>query len=113
MQNTARTRVTPSRDTDAEVGRRIHMLMWDQQLTQAALGARVGIEQSGLAKKLRGQRGWALSEIVAVADVLDVSIASLFGEGPEAPLDPNRGAEDYRVDAPVVSLSSYRTARAV
>jgi transcriptional regulator with XRE-family HTH domain len=70
------------------------MLMWDRQLTQAALGERVGIEQSGLAKKLRGQRGWALAEIVAVADALDVTIASLFGEEPEPTRPRPTGAHD-------------------
>ncbi|WP_368874648.1 helix-turn-helix domain-containing protein [Microbacterium sp. GbtcB4] len=55
--------------------------MWDQQLTQTAFGARVGIDQSTLAKKLRGQRGWSLDEVATVAAELGVSVAYLFGEG--------------------------------
>ncbi|MPT14053.1 MAG: XRE family transcriptional regulator [Microbacterium sp.] len=69
------------RQMDAEVGRRVHMLMWDQQLTQTAFGARVGIDQSALAKKLRGQRGWSLDEVATVAAELGVSVSYLFGEG--------------------------------
>lgn len=71
---------TEKRQMDAEVGRRVHMLMWDQGLTQTAFGARVGIDQSSVAKKLRGQRGWSIDELVITARALNTTVAYLVGE---------------------------------
>lgn len=85
MQTEAKTRNTPSRDVDAEVGRRVHMLMWDRQMTQTALGNILGIDQSSLAKKLRGQRKWALADLVAAADALGVSAGELLDGAPRGP----------------------------
>ena len=80
METNTKTRTTPSRDVDAELGRRVHMLMWDRKLSGAAFGKALGIDSSSLAKKLRGERGWALSEVVSVASALGVSVSYLFGE---------------------------------
>lgn len=56
------------------------MLMWERRITQTALGKKVGIDQSSLAKRLRGERGWALDDIKSVAAELRVSMAYLLGE---------------------------------
>jgi len=77
---------------DEFVGRRIFHLMWDKKLTQTAFGRMVNIDQSSLAKKLRGQRGWSLDEIRAVAIGLDTTIAYLFGETSD-PTGPGREAK--------------------
>lgn len=86
------------RQVDAEVGRRIHIMMWDRGLTQTAFGAELGVDQSTLGKKLRGKVGWSLGEIVAVSNLFDVSVSALFGEGPETGPDaPNVRPTDYSV----------------
>ena len=82
---------------DAAIGRRVHHLMWDRKLTQTALGSRIGINQSGLAKKLRGQRGWSADELVVVARELGVRVGYLFAEDkmprlPETKKGPAGGA---------------------
>ncbi len=69
------------RQVDAEVGRRIHMLMWDHGLTQTTFGAAIGVDQSALAKRLRGKAGWSLAEVVNAANYFNVPIGYLFGEG--------------------------------
>lgn len=106
------------RQVDAEVGRRVHMLMWDRGLTQSAFGERVGIDQSALAKKLRGSRGWSLGEVVTVAQALNVSVAYLFGEddgvGP-AGIEPTTSTVKTWVPqtghmAEVIDLASRRAA---
>jgi hypothetical protein len=77
--STAEPRV--ERETmDALVGRRVFHEMWDRKLTQTAFAREIGIDQSGLAKKLRGQRGWSLDEVQRVARALSVSVSYLFGE---------------------------------
>lgn len=106
------------RRMDAEVGRRVHMLMWDQQLTQTAFGARVGIDQSTLAKKLRGSRGWSLDDLAIVASALGVTMAYLLGEvgtNPTPPislpdLDSNQEPIGSQPGA-VVSLAERRARR--
>lgn len=67
-------------DMDAAVGRRVHLLMWDRKITQAALGAQIGVDQSSLAKRLRGDRGWTVAHLVAVANALNTTVAYLVGE---------------------------------
>lgn len=71
---------------DVVIGRRVHQLMWDQQLTQVAFGERIGVDQSSLAKRLRGKRGWSTTEVARAAQVLGVSVAYLYAE--ELPVSP-------------------------
>jgi hypothetical protein len=68
---------------DISVGRRVHMLMWDQKLSQTALAKRLGVSQSALSKKLHGERGWSLEDLQAIAAALHVSMAYLLGETSE------------------------------
>jgi transcriptional regulator with XRE-family HTH domain len=58
--------------------------MWDARLTQMELGERIGMDQSSLARRIRGERGWTPDQLVAVADALGVTVAYLFGESDQA-----------------------------
>lgn len=78
-----RQRNTPSRDIDAEIGRRAHMLMWDGQRTVRNVAEAMGINPDSLSRKLKGTTGWAASELVAVAGVLSTSVSYLVGEDDE------------------------------
>lgn len=93
MEPTKQTRRIPSRDVDADLGRRAHMLMWDQRITNKQLAAMLGVDSTGLGKKLKGERGWALAEIVAIAEVLDTTVSYLVGEA-EHPHPDNPGEGD-------------------
>ena len=84
---------------DEIVGRNVHMLMWDRQITQVKLGNAVGIDQSSLAKKLRGKRGWSLDEVNAVAAELGTTIGALC-----TPWDLNPEPTDYESDAPLAAV---------
>ncbi len=77
-----------SESYDVVIGRNIHRLMWDRQLTQTAFGPRIGIAQNTLTRKLRGQRGWSADEIAAAARELRVPVGVLFGLLPD--LDSNQ-----------------------
>ena len=96
MKTNQQEQAEPALSMDAVIGRRIHHLMWDRQLTQTSFGARIGMHQSGLAKKLRGQRGWSADELVVVARELDVSVGYLFAEddGSTPPARPNGPLSD-------------------
>lgn len=73
---------------DAEIGRRVHQLMWDRQITQTAFGQRVGMDQSSVAKRLRGKLSWSASQLAATAAVLGTTVGYLFGEDGENAPDP-------------------------
>ncbi len=75
----------PAPSLDTLVGRKVHMMMWDRRISQTALGRQVGIDQSSLSKRLRGERNWTLDDLRAVATVLGTSIAYLVGETNEGP----------------------------
>lgn len=77
---------TPEIDIDAFIGRRVHQLMWDQKLTQTKVGELLGMDQSSVAKRLRGKLGWSASLLVETARVLDTTVSYLVGEtdGPDS-----------------------------
>ena len=65
---------------DQAVGERVHLLMWRMGHTQAEIGKLVGIDQSLLSKKLRGNARWYGGELAAIAHVLHTTIGYLVGE---------------------------------
>ena len=83
-----RTRRTASREADAKLGERAHMLIWASGRTQGAVAEALGIEPTAFGKKLRGKNGWALQEVVDMAAELDTSVAYLFGETGTSPVGP-------------------------
>lgn len=92
METAKQQRNTPPRDVDAELGRRAHMLMWDAKRTQGSVAAQMGIGSDSLGRKLKGERGWALAEIVNLADTLGTTVAYLAGETKDPrPENPNGG----------------------
>lgn len=73
------TRATPDKSIDIEVGRRVHMRMWDSKLTHEAVARSIGLDTSSFSKRLRGERKWALIELVNVATVLRTTSSYLLG----------------------------------
>lgn len=74
---------------DVRIGRRVHHLMWDAHVTQTELARKVGLSQSTLGKKIRGELGWSPGLLVAIARALDTTVAYLFSET-EDPRPPQR-----------------------
>lgn len=77
-------------DLDREIGKRVHQLMWDRQITQTAFAAVIGMDQSSVAKRLRGKLGWSAAQVKQAANALHTSVAYLYGEtsSPNAPVGP-------------------------
>lgn len=71
---------SPRQDVDAAIGRRVHQIMWDRQMTQVRLGAMLGMDQSSVAKRLRGKLGWSATVLLATASALDTTVSYLVGE---------------------------------
>ena len=72
---------------DYEVSRRVNMLMWEQKLTQTALSMKLNVGQSTFSKKVRGELGWSVADLVAVSAALHTTVAYLVGESDD-PQDP-------------------------
>jgi len=47
-------RKTASRALDAEVGERVHMLMWREGITLKTMAERIGVDATGLGKEAEG-----------------------------------------------------------
>ena len=75
-------------DLDVSVGRRAHHLMWDRKISQASLAPALGMTQTALSRKLRGERKWTLADLVSAARELRVTTSYLLGELPD--LDSNQ-----------------------
>jgi transcriptional regulator with XRE-family HTH domain len=63
---------------DQLIGERIHQIMWRQRVTQGQLAARLGLTQTGVSKKIHGERPWFASELIAVAKVLNTQVSALL-----------------------------------
>ncbi len=76
--------------TDQIIDERVHREMWSRRMTQTRLGATLGMSQTAISKKLRGERPWYAGEVLAVATTLGVSVASLYGVD-DASVNPTDG----------------------
>lgn len=65
--------------THQAVGRRVHHLMWDRKLTARAVAPHLGMDPTGLGRRIRGERGWDADDIFAAAHFFDVSADYLLG----------------------------------
>jgi len=100
-------------DADSLCGERVTMVMFRRRLRQSDLAGVLGITQSALSRKLRGDRAWSLQELKVTAGALSVPTAFLLGETDDpgegwAPWDSNPQPAGYRVRASVTDLSVYR-----
>lgn len=84
-------------------------MMWQRRIRQAELGTRVGIGQSTLSKKLRGEVPMTVDELVKIAGVLQVNPGDLLPH-----LDSNQEPSGYASlqVSDVTDLRTWRTERA-
>lgn len=83
-------RSTPDKTLDIAVGKRVHTRIWDAKLTQEAVARSIGVDAGTFGRKLRGERKWALIELVNLATVLRTTSSYLLGETEDPrPVGPN------------------------
>jgi len=70
----------PQANYDESVGTRVHMFMWQQKVSQVAMGQLLGVNQAGVARRLRGQTSWSVGELITIAGRFETSVAYLIGE---------------------------------
>jgi len=67
-------------EIDVLIGQRVHHVLWRRKIPQTELAATLGITQSTLSRRLRGESAWFAGDLVALAETLGVSVGWLFGE---------------------------------
>lgn len=107
-------------NTDAQIGERVHQLMWQRRVTQKGLGKEMGLTQATVSRKLRGERTWYPDELILVARLFNVTVGHLFGETEKDPAakpgpsseslhtESNRRPFHYYLNSNVHSLSERR-----
>ncbi|HEY0249250.1 MAG TPA: helix-turn-helix transcriptional regulator [Gryllotalpicola sp.] len=80
MSSQQATSVISIGNVDAEIGRRVHQLLWDRHITQIAFGEMSGMDQTAVAKRLRGKLGWNATQVKRAAVALSTTVAYLYGE---------------------------------
>lgn len=81
--------------SDKDFGERIRQLREQAGLSQAALGSRLDIDQSGISRLEDGARTITARELVALGDVFRVSLAQLVeSDGQKTPALLRAGAAD-------------------
>ena len=89
--------------TQIEVGAKIARLRDERGVAQRRLAAEIGLDPSALSRVESGERGLAVSELVAIAEFLDVSMDELLRDDvAAAPLFRNEGGEAAGNDAVAV-----------
>lgn len=99
-------------DYAIEVGANIHQMMWRKRISQAALGRAIGVTQGTAGRKIRGEVGITIPELMKIARLLEVEPGDLL-KLPE--LDSNQqpsGSLFSQVrTGVVVDLAAYRRSR--
>lgn len=71
------------------------MLIWRVGRTQGDVAAALGVDSTGLGKKLKGKNRWAIQEVIDLAAELGTTVAYLVGESDESGVtDPNLPPSD-------------------
>ncbi|HST84625.1 MAG TPA: helix-turn-helix transcriptional regulator [Kineosporiaceae bacterium] len=68
----------PVLSADALLGAKIHQTMFLKRISQTKLAPKIGISQSVLSKKLRGQVPWSVTELLYAANALGVDPGELL-----------------------------------
>jgi transcriptional regulator with XRE-family HTH domain len=99
---------------DAAVGRRVHSLMWQQRVKNKDIAELLGLEATGIGKKLRAEAKFSIEQLVLVAARLNTTVSYLVGEsdaphpvGP-AGIEPTTSTVKAHRLAPVIDLASRR-----
>jgi len=87
---TSASEINPQADVDMLLGERVHTLMFRQHLSQTKMAPAVGVSQSVLSRKLRGEIEWSVADLMAAATALDVPSADLLPR-----LDSNQQPSGY------------------
>lgn len=68
--------------SEAEISKRVRVLLAEQKISAAELARRVGLQQSYVSRRMRGDVPWRTPDLALIAAELHVTVADLVS--PEA-----------------------------
>lgn len=69
---------TTERSVNALVGERVHQALWRRKITQTQFAPMLGVTQSALSRKMRGERAFGVDELLDISEYLDIPITDLL-----------------------------------
>ena len=87
---------------DRVIGANVHNLIREKRISGRALAAALGTSESGLSRRLRGERRWMAKHVADAARILEVSPVDLYGADttdvgtPFCPAHPDGAASPCR-----------------
>lgn len=70
--------------SEAEISKRLRVLLAEQKISASELARRVGLKQSYVSRRMRGDVPWRTPDLALIAAELQVTVADLVS--PEAPV---------------------------
>lgn len=64
------------------LGERVHSLIWQRRISQAAIARQLGLDKSSFGRRIRASVKFQPHELVQIARILDVPLAELCAVGP-------------------------------
>jgi transcriptional regulator with XRE-family HTH domain len=85
------------KSADAIVGEQVHHWMWRARVSQTELAKHLGISQTNVSRRLRGETGWTVDDLLICARVLSVPPGDLLPGADYVPSSrhPEAGSTEY------------------
>lgn len=104
--------IRKSEPIDVAIGRRVHTLMWEQRIKNKDLAALLGLEPTGVGKKLRAEAKFSIEQLVTSARILNTTVAYLVGETENPhPVTPDGGPSSHLGDSNPRPIHYMRSSR--
>lgn len=97
--------------TDAHIGERVHHMLWTQGRSQRGLATYLGLNETTLSRKIRGNRPWSVDEVLGAAAYLDCRLADLLPDPPAAWRNSNHPLRNTEGSLRVADASGRRVGR--
>ena len=81
---------------DAIVGEKVFHWMWRMKISQTEMARHLGISQTNVSRRLRGETGWTIDDIITAARVLRLSPGDLL-PGDDYEGRPGGGGTQYAI----------------
>lgn len=84
--------LTDERSVNQLVGERVHQALWRRKITQTQFAPMLGVTQSALSRKMRGERAFGVDELLDISAYLDIPVTELLPTRKDPhPEDPDGG----------------------
>lgn len=72
--------ITTADEMNRRLGRRVRNLLFDRDITQAAMALKINTTESGMSRRIRGKTEFSPYELAIIAKTLEVTVDELLRE---------------------------------